>query len=375
MSTLLISAGGTGGGIYPALAVAEGIRRTQPECQMHFVGSVGGMERDLVGREQKPDAPLFSGYHEVQSGPLHGVPPLRLLASLVKLSIGVVQALALIGAIKPSVLFLTGGWVTFPVAVACWLRRIPIAIFLPDIEPALAIKVLSRLAHVVMTTTAESVQYFPPGTTVLETGYPLREELMRATRESGIAHFQLDPRQKIVLVFGGSRGARSLNEALLPIVPDLTQQGVQILHITGELDWPTVQEKRAQLPDFQQRNYHAFAYLHDDMGLAMASADLVVSRAGASTLGEFPFFGLPAILVPYPFAWRYQKVNADWLVARGAAQRLDDAALPAELLPTLQNLLNNPTQLGEMKRAAAALARRDSAGEIASRLLTLTAHH
>jgi UDP-N-acetylglucosamine--N-acetylmuramyl-(pentapeptide) pyrophosphoryl-undecaprenol N-acetylglucosamine transferase len=126
------------------------------------------------------------------------------------------------------------------------------------------------------------------------------------------------------------------------------------------------------LPADQRPRYHAFAYLHsEDMGLALAAADLVVSRAGASTLGEFPRFGLPAILVPYPFAWRYQEVNADWLAARGAASRLDDNRLSADLLPAIRALFGDPARLGDMRTASAALARPDAVRHIALKILGL----
>src|SRR5262245_6326833 len=141
--SILISAGGTGGGVYPAVAVAEALHRVAPDSQLYYLGSVGGMERTLVPRE------LFVAYHEVQSGPLNGVSLGRALSSLVKLALGTIQAWRLMTRIRPRVLFLTGGWATFPAAVAAWLRRVPVAIFLPDIEPALAIKVMSRFARLV----------------------------------------------------------------------------------------------------------------------------------------------------------------------------------------------------------------------------------
>src|SRR5689334_13294645 len=142
-SPLLISAGGTGGGVYPAIAVVEALRRIEPARQLHFVGAVGGMEHSLVPRD------LFAGYHEVRSGPLNGVGVLRAAVSALKILVGTVQAWWLIGQVRPALLFLTGGWATFPAALACWLRRVPIVIFLPDVEPARAIKVMSRLARVV----------------------------------------------------------------------------------------------------------------------------------------------------------------------------------------------------------------------------------
>jgi UDP-N-acetylglucosamine--N-acetylmuramyl-(pentapeptide) pyrophosphoryl-undecaprenol N-acetylglucosamine transferase len=231
---------------------------------------------------------------------------------------------------------------------------------------------LSRLSHIIMATTADSIAYFPHGVTVSETGYPLRAAILGAKRPAALKRFELDPSRKTLLVFGGSRGARSINTALDGILTDLLADGLQIVHISGELDWPTVQARCAALPVESQQRYHAFAYLHsEDMGLALAAADLVVSRAGASTLGEFPQFGLPAILVPYPFAWRYQKVNADWLAGRGAALRLDDEALATGLLPAIRSLLSDARRLNTMRRASAALARPGASEEIARKIIGL----
>jgi UDP-N-acetylglucosamine--N-acetylmuramyl-(pentapeptide) pyrophosphoryl-undecaprenol N-acetylglucosamine transferase len=367
LTTLLISAGGTGGGVYPAVAVAEALQRLDPAPTLHFVGSVGGMEHDLVPRE------LFIAYHEVHSGPLNGVGIRRAVLGAFKIAVGVVQSWRLIGQIRPAALFITGGWATFPAAVAAWLRRVPMAIYLPDIEPALAIKWLSGLARLILVTTAESKAYFPEGASVVETGYPLRAEVLAATRAAGITQFNLNPDRKTLLVFGGSRGARTINNALSTILPDLLADdkfNLQVIHISGELDWPAVQARRDTLSPPDQARYHAFAYLHGkEMGLALAAADLVVSRAGASTLGEFPHFGLPAILVPYPFAWRYQKVNAAWLVSRGAALQVKDADMPAELLPTIRALLGDPARLDAMRKASAALAHHDPAAEIARQVV------
>lgn len=366
VESILISAGGTGGGVYPAVAVAEALHQIAPERPIHFAGSVGGMERDLVPRA------LFTSYNEVLSGPLNGVGVPRAALSAVKLSIGIVQAWRMIGRIQPGVLFLTGGWATFPTALAAWLCRVPVTMFLPDIEPALAIKMLSRIAPLVMATAAQSIGYFPPGVTVVETGYPLRDEVLRAKRRDALPRYDLQAGRKTVLVFGGSRGARSINTALATILPDLLADGLQVLHITGALDWRAVKEREQALPSETRSRYHAYSYLHsEDMGLALAAADLAVSRGGASALGEFPFFGLPAIIVPYPFAWRYQKVNADWLAQRGAAVRVNDESMPIDLLPAIRDLLGNPAKLTNMRRASAALAHPESAADIARRLIEL----
>ncbi len=125
----------------------------------------------------------------------------------------------------------------------------------------------------------------------------------------------------------------------------------QIVHLTGELDWPAVKENTKGLDQDKRLRYHAYPYLHEEMGAALAAADLVVSRAGASTLGEYPLFGLPAILVPYPYAWRYQKVNAGYLSEHGAAIMLEDSRLQEELRSTVVDLLDHPQKLAAMKEA------------------------
>jgi UDP-N-acetylglucosamine--N-acetylmuramyl-(pentapeptide) pyrophosphoryl-undecaprenol N-acetylglucosamine transferase len=349
--------------VYPALAVAEAILARDPSSEMTFVGSVGGFERSLLEQSRLP----FKAIYEVQAGPIHGMNPLKTVISAGKLAIGTLQALRLIGRVRPDVVLSTGGWVSFPVAQAAWLRRKPVVIYLPDIEPGLTIKAQRLFATRVAATAADSAAYIDQNKLVV-TGYPLRESLMAAKRDAGIAHFGLDPAKKTLLVFGGSRGAQTLNIALIGRLELLLARGdVQIIHVTGTLDW----ERTA--PYREMPGYHPFAYLHDDMGLALAAADLALCRSGASTLGELPYFGLPAILVPYPFAWRYQKVNADYLAERGAALVMEDEHMTTNLLGTISSLLDDPARLKAMAVSASALAVPDAAGRIAALLNSLAA--
>lgn len=364
----MISAGGTGGGVYPALAVAGALRTLyRDSLTLTFVGARGDMAKRLVDDSNVS----FDGYYEVLAGPLHGIPRLQQAFNVLKILIGVVQSLILVIRQRPQVLFLTGGWVGFPMAAACWLFRRPVVIYVPDIEPGLALKVLGRaLARVIAATVADTGQFYP-GKRVVETGYPLRPEILDASREAGIAALQLDPARRTLLVWGGSRGARSINTAARQIAPDLIAHGLQIVHITGRLDWESTRAQVNTLSDADQAHYRLFDFL-PDIGQALAAADLVISRAGASTLAEYPQLALPAILVPYPYAWRYQKVNADWLVERGAAVRLDDARLETDLLPLIRSLLDDPGRLDAMRAAMIALRRSDGAENIA-RLLAETA--
>lgn len=310
----------------------------------------------------------FIAIDEIHAGPLNGVNPLRALTSLVKMTMGVMQSFKLINQYQPQSILLTGGWANVPLAIGAWLRRTPVAVYLPDIEPGRTIQLLRLFAKKVAITVDESAKYFRDGQTVV-TGYPLRDSLLQANRESAIAHFGLDPNRKTLLVFGGSRGARSINIAIGNILPDLLKENLQIVHVTGSVDWARMQEQSADLPD--KTHYHCFEYLHDDMGLAFAAADLVICRSGASTLGELPAFGLPAILVPYPYAWRYQKTNADYLADRGAAIRLDDEKMDQELLPLLQDLLGQAHKLEMMQKSALSLAQHNGAANIAQLLIEL----
>lgn len=332
---------------------------------MTFVGTRGGggFEKQLVDAYDLP----FAAYGEVFAGPIVGVNPLRAFSSMVKMGIGVMQAFALLGKHKPQAILLTGGWANVPVALAARARGIPMLIYLPDIEPGSTIKVLSRFAQKIATTVDASAPFFKPGQTVV-TGYPLRGAFMTATREQGIAEFGLSPERKTLLITGGSRGARSVNLAIEAILPDLLADGLQVLHITGNLDWERSQAATADLPDATY--YHPYAYC-EQMHLAYAAADLAIARAGASTLGELPFYGLPGILVPYPYAWRYQRVNADYLAERGAAIRLDDEKMSDALLPMIRSLMYDEEKLAAMKASAKAVGSGQGAQRIADLLIEL----
>ena len=308
----------------------------------------------------------FASYHEILAGPLHGVNPPRAAISLAKAGIGALQSLARLLRIRPQVILLTGGWANLPLALAARVLSIPIVIYLPDIEPGLTIKVLRRFAEKIAITVGASARYFPPGKTVV-TGYPLQENRLGATWVQALERFKLDSTRRTLLVFGGSRGARNINIALGANLGRLLADGIQVLHVTGELDWQRAQLQTGALRDHP--DYQAYPYLGDDMGLALAAADLAVCRAGASTLAELPYFGLPAILVPYPFAWRYQKVNADYLSERGAAVRLNDEDMSAKFYDTVSKLLHDDSRLREMSRRSRALAKPDGAANLARLLI------
>ena len=345
--------------MYPALSVVQALG-DRAEAVL-WVGGQGGMEADLVTRAGLP-------FRAIPAAGVHGVGLRRLPGNTWRLLRGYGAARRILREFRPDVLFFTGGYVAVPVGVAG--RRIPTVLYVPDIEPGLALKSLARLADRIALTAEDSRAFFPGHRGLVVTGYPVRQTLLKWQRGQALAHFGLEADTPTLLVFGGSKGARSINRALLAGLAALLPQ-MQILHISGQLDWEAVKAAREQLPPDLRRRYHAFPYLHEDMGAALAAADLVVSRAGASILGEFPLFGLPAVLVPYPYAWRYQRVNAAYLADRGAAQILPDEELPQRLVPVVQRLMTDHAGRERMAAAARALARPDAAEKIAHTLLSL----
>ena len=344
--------------MYPALAVHSALTAKVNDVDTLWVGARGGMEESLVKRQG-------ISFESIPAAGLHGVDLATMPRNLALLTQGVFAARRLLKEFKPDVMFFTGGYVAVPVALAGY--SIPTMIFVPDIEPGLALRSLTRFADEIAVITSQSQRYFRKK--VRETGYPIRPDLALWDRETATRHLSLAGELPILLIFGGSKGARSINLAALNNLRDLLAK-FEIVHLTGDADWTYVKHMREQLPMELAARYHTLPYLHE-MGAALAAADLVVSRAGASTLGEFPLFGLPAVLVPYPHAWRYQKVNAEFLAYRGAAVILEDHRLNNELMMTLNVLLDNRNKLKSMRAAMFELSHPRAAEKIASVLVEL----
>ena len=352
--------------MYPALAVVQPLsEHGVTATDILWVGTHGQMEEQLV-----PRAGLR--LETVAGGPIAGVPRLAQLKNGAKLTASIGSAWRMIGRFRPNVLLLTGGYVNLPVAIAAKLRGVPAAIYLPDVEPGAAIKRIEPLVAKIACTTEGSSAFLPESKLVV-TGYPVRKELRAAlamSQAEARTQLGLEAERFTLFVFGGSRGAQSVNQALMAILPELLTEA-QVIHVAGTLTWPEVEAFAATLPADQRARYKLFPYLHEEMATAFRSTDLVVARAGASMLGECPAFGVPAILVPYPHAWRYQKVNADFLADRGAGIRMNDEDMHAHLLPTIRLLMQDSAKLGAMREAAKRLDVEDAASQIANVLVQL----
>jgi len=319
------------------------------------------MEKSLVTRKEIP-------YTSIPAAGVHGVGILKLPGNLWKLFRGFFASLRILRDFQPDALLFTGGYLAFPMAVAA-IRK-PSLLYVPDIEPGLSLKSLARFANSIALTTETSMSYFPNQSKLTVTGYPVRPGLKEWTREAALEYFNFDPTIPILAVAGGSKGARSINTALMNILPELLKE-MQVIHLSGHLDWESIEANSKKLPPELAQRYQAFPFLHE-IGAVFGASDLIVSRAGASILGEYPLFGLPAILVPYPYAWRYQKVNATYLVERGAAVLLHDEDLENHLLSQIQALITNQNEMSRMGKAMSKLATPNAALKIAGLIHEMT---
>lgn len=340
-------------------------------------------------------------FRAIRTAAVRGRNPLTLLRNSTILAQGVWEARALIRRERPAAILGTGGYVVVPLFVAARQLGVPSLVYLPDIVPGLAIKLLARLATRVACSFEPSLQYLPQNKTVV-TGYPVRVELFEADPAASRVAFGINDKLPVVVVYGGSRGARSVNRAIEALVPDLLALA-HVIHVCGrEGDETWLRAAAERLPRDLQGRYHLFPYLHSGsreheeqsqipntqrapeskiptMVQAFAAADLAIARSGASTLAELPAAKLPAVLVPYPYV--HQDENADYLVERGAAVKVADGAMlgasdprDGDLWLAVQRLLNDHAARTAMAERSAALARPHAADAIAGELLRLAAH-
>jgi UDP-N-acetylglucosamine--N-acetylmuramyl-(pentapeptide) pyrophosphoryl-undecaprenol N-acetylglucosamine transferase len=326
------------------------------------------MEEDLVKRRGLQ-------YEAIPAAGVHGVGWRAMPGNVWKLMRGYGAARRIVNRFHPDVMLFTGGYMAVPMAIAGvypFRRKIPSVLFVPDIEPGAALKMLARFADRIAVSVPDSQKYFRDRSGVSVTGYPVRSELAGWDLDAARRALGLSGDLPVLLVTGGSTGARSINRAVIRALPELLPD-FQIVHLVGKRDWAQSTEAylRLDLPEELAARYHPFQFLHEEMGATLCSADLALSRAGASTLGEYPAFGLPAVLVPYPHAWQYQQVNAEYLERHGAAVILPDAELDRRLIEVIKNLVHDPRKLEQMQAAMKALSCPEASQRIANMVSSL----
>jgi UDP-N-acetylglucosamine--N-acetylmuramyl-(pentapeptide) pyrophosphoryl-undecaprenol N-acetylglucosamine transferase len=359
---LLIAAGGTGGHVYPGIAVAEEWRRRHPDSEVIFVGTSRGVENSAV-----PQAGFTLRTIAARGIPRRiGFGVLRAVAAAVK---SVAQAASILREIRPHVVVVTGGYVSGPVGLMAKLRGIPVVVQEQNSVPGATNRWLNLIADEVHISFVESRNYFRRRNNLKVTGNPIRRSLLRQDRTSAYEFLRLDPRRSTLLVFGGSRGAASINRAFQDALPRLDRlQNIQIIWQAGRDEAPAMREraKRVSIP------VHVVPYL-DQMEKAYAVADLAVCRAGAMTIAELTACGVPAILVPYPYATHdHQTVNARGLLERGAAEVIKDQDLDGDdLAQRIIKLFQDESRLRRMARNARAFSRTNAAERLVASIEAL----
>lgn len=325
---IVVAGGGTGGHIYPALAIARGIKERHPEAEILYVGNNQGMEADIVPKEGLP----FKG---LAGAGLERKLSMRNLLVLWRTGLGFWQAVRTLRNWKPDVVIGTGGYVCGPVVLAAALGRIPTLIHEQNALPGVTNRILARFVDRVAVTFQESVQYFPRPHKVILTGLPVRPEILRATRPEGLKKLGIGADRFLLFSFGGSRGARTLNKAMIDVIKRFGgDPRLSILHVTGSAGYEEFQKDCAAkgIDLAETGNVTIISYLYS-MQDALAAADLVISRAGAATCAEITALGIPSILVPYPFAAEnHQEHNALALEKEGAALMFLDRKVSGDLL-------------------------------------------
>lgn len=353
---LLIAGGGTGGHIYPALAVARSLRARPDGAELSWLGGHRGLESALVPPAGIPLRRLALRSLRSAGRDVHLVlDPLRLAAS-------VPQAAAHLARRRPAAVLTTGGYVAIPVLLAARVLGIPSVLWEGNLVPGRSVRAVARLATVIAVTHAATGEALGRSDAFV-TGTPIRP-VADVDREAARERFGAAPGERILLVFGGSQAVRRFNAAVGAALPRLLLL-VRVVHVTGDAGYAAALAAREALPEALRERYRPYPFLRDEMTLALAAADLAVGRAGASTLAEAAAFGLPLAIVPYPHAAGHQRANADAHVASGAGIVVEDEDFDGDELVRIAGLLADPARHATMSAAARDLARPGAADAVA----------
>jgi UDP-N-acetylglucosamine--N-acetylmuramyl-(pentapeptide) pyrophosphoryl-undecaprenol N-acetylglucosamine transferase len=357
---VLVSGGGTAGHVYPALAVAHALTERGGH-EVAFVGAPGSLEQRLAAEARiRFIAVRASGWDRAR--------PLTLVVGALSTVASLFRCSRIIRDERADAVLGFGGYVPLAIGLAAVMGGVPLVLHEQNAVPGVANRVLARWADAVCVTYEVSAQGLRHPERVVVTGDPVRESISGADRERGRAAFGVTAGETLLLVFGGSRGARHLNQAVVGLYQTLSVvPGVRVVHIAGPLEAATVKAALAQSAGSEQPAWWAVEEYVDGMGDLLAAADLVVCRAGATTLAELSVLGCASVLVPYPYATDdHQTRNAEPFVAAGAAVSVADPDLDDASFGTLvTSLLSDPSRRAIMAAAARSLGRPAAAEAVA----------
>ncbi|MBC1499537.1 undecaprenyldiphospho-muramoylpentapeptide beta-N-acetylglucosaminyltransferase [Listeria weihenstephanensis] len=351
----VISGGGTGGHVYPALALIRAIKKRNPEAEFLYIGTEKGMESTIVRREGiRFEAIEITGFKRSLS--------LENVKTITRFFKGVTKSKALIREFAPDAVIGTGGYVCGPVVYAAAKLNIPTLIHEQNSVAGLTNKFLSRYADRVAICFEEVSDSFAAEKVVF-TGNPRASEVIGIEPGDVLTEYGLEKDKPTVLFFGGSRGARGINEAVEANLPKLSKRSYQVLYVTGEVHYEKVQDKLADMALNPNISIQSFIY---DMPKVLHATTLVVSRAGATSLAELTALGVPSILIPSPYVTaNHQEKNADSLAKKDAAVVILEANLTADrLLDEIDSIMNSPEKLAKMQYESQQLGVPDAADKL-----------
>ena len=345
---IIIVGGGTGGHLFPGIAIAREFQKRNPKIKILFVGTRRGIEYKVLPKENFELKTILS------SG-LKGKISWRTLIALVEIPIAFLQSLWVLINFRPKLVLGVGGYVTGPFVLMAWLLRIPTAIQEQNSMPGMTNRILGRIVDKIFVTFEKSKKHFPEKK-IEVTGNPIREEYYEAKVRRKESQFN-------VLIFGGSKGASSINRAMVEALDFLSEDknSLHFIHQTGEEQFKTVKKS------YRSKNVSAdVSKFIFNMADDYRRSNLVICRAGASTLAELAACGRAAILVPYPFAANnHQQLNAEYLVEQGAALMVKDCDLSGKKIAELiKKMMHQPNLLQEIEKVSAAMAKKDAGKKV-----------
>ncbi|MCG6552820.1 MAG: undecaprenyldiphospho-muramoylpentapeptide beta-N-acetylglucosaminyltransferase [Candidatus Magnetominusculus sp. LBB02] len=355
--TVVIAGGGTGGHLYPGIAIAEELKKQLKDVEIIFMGAERGIEARILPSEN---------YYVklLKTDGFVGVSFRKKAAALFRFMIAFFKAYAFLRSLKPGIVIGTGGYASFIPVFAAMLLGIPTVVAEQNSVPGQANRILAKFAKKICITYENSLSYFPKNKTIL-TGNPVREKILRADKAEGMKMFSLKDGRFTIFIFGGSMGASSINKIVVEALEHLTplRDRLQFLHQTGEKDFEFV--KAAYLSHGMSGTVAPFIY---KMPEAYASCDMIISRAGATTLAEITAIGIPSLLVPYPHATSsHQEVNASRLAVSGAAMMIKEADLTGKTLAEyIQRLYNDEMLRTKLSRDCMTFGKPDAAKKVAN---------
>jgi UDP-N-acetylglucosamine--N-acetylmuramyl-(pentapeptide) pyrophosphoryl-undecaprenol N-acetylglucosamine transferase len=359
MNKIIIAAGGTGGHLFPAIAIADELKRINGDTDIQFLGAKGKIEEKVVPKK---------GYKlkiiEI-AGLKRSLSP-KNLGMFIKLKRAIKETKKYLSEQKPELVFGTGGFVSGPALWASTKMGIPSVIQEGNYYPGITVKLLARKLDKVIVNFDGTKKFLKRQDNIEVMPYPVRENLKKYSKVEACSYFKLDPAKKVLFVLGGSQGAHSINRVLMDNIIILFKQNIQLIWQTGETDFEKITTTINGLSGIK-----ALKFI-DDIDFAYSAADLVLCRSGISTAMELAYFGAAALFVPYPFASEnHQEKNARAIVEKDAAEMVHDKDLDSILADKILELLNDENRLSKLRENISGISDRNAANKIARLLIDL----